>query len=329
LTLTLTAAWLAVAAATAQDAAVRFDPERFLSERFHFTGQDLAQVRSGQAVAKLIPGAGRNELAIAGAIRLDGDKTRLATWIEDIAHFRGSAQLGVARVVDQPPTPSSFADLALDATDLAALQRCTSRTCDLHLSTQAISDFTGKVQWGSADAARQANEVARTMLAGYARAYLDGGDAAIGRDFAGLLQRATNLEHLSPALATYLRGYPAGALSGAKQRLYWSTLPTDKGTIVSLHHLVVQHDPAGGILIADKTIYASRYFDVGALVISLQDATDGGYYLLAASRLESSDLTGAAASLLRRQIQRAAIDTVRTYLEWMRDSLALPPRARG
>jgi hypothetical protein len=325
--LTIGLSCLAAGAATMQSGAVRSDPERFLAERLQFTGDEVATARSGQPVAKLIAGAGRNELAIAGAVRLEGDKTRLAAWIENIAHFRGSAQLGVARVVDAPPTVASFADLVLDAADLASLQRCTSRQCDLHLSARTIGDLTGSVQWQSPDASRQATDVVRAMLAGYARAYLEGGDAAIGNDFAGLLQRATNFDHLAPALASFLRGFPAEPPAGTKHRLYWSSFPTGKASIVSLHHLVIHQDPAGGIVIADKTIYASRYFDVGALVLSLQDSVDGrGYYLVAASRMQSSDLTGAAASLLRRQIQRAAVDTVKTYLEWVRDSLAISPR---
>src|SRR5690349_15858745 len=74
--------------------AVRPDPERFLADRFQFSADELAQARSGQPVAKMIAGADRNELALEGAIRLDGDKRRLADWITNIAQFRRDAELG-------------------------------------------------------------------------------------------------------------------------------------------------------------------------------------------------------------------------------------------
>ena len=80
--------------------------------------------------------------------------------------------------------------------------------------------------------------------------------------------------------------------------------------------------PAGDVLIADKTIYASRYFDVAALVLSMQETLDGrGYYLIAASRARSSKLTGVGGRVLRGQVERSAVSTVKMYLEWVRDSL--------
>ena len=303
----------------------RVDPERVLAERFRFSTDELAKARSGQPVAKLIEGADRNELAVSGAIRLEGDKNRVAEWIKNIEHFRGAADLGLARVVSVPPTVASFADLTLDATDLEALRECASTSCDLRLSTEAISDLRTKVQWGTPSAAAQASTVVRQMLVSYAAAYLHGGDAALGNGFADLLQRAANLNQLVPEFARYLQQFPGETLAGVEQRLYWSTMPAGKVSIVSLHHLVIHRGAAGEMVIADKTIYSTRYFEVGALVISLQDAVDGrGYYLIAGSRVRSSELTGIAASVLRRQIQRSAVDTVETYLSWIRDSLSLP-----
>jgi hypothetical protein len=316
-----------VAAAAWTPQSERLDPERLLADRFLFSATELTQARGGQPVAKMIASTDRDELAIGGAIRIEGDKNKLAAWIRNIAQFRGSAELGLTRVLDSPPSVASFADLTLDATDVAALQKCTSKGCDLRLSTEAINDFHTKVQWGTPNAASQASTLAREMLVGYAKAYLHGGDAALGNGFGGLLKGATNLYQLAPAFAQYLQGFPAATLAGVEERLYWSTMPAGKASIISLHHLVIHRSTAGDIMIADKTIYASRYFDVGALVISLHDAADGrGYYLIAGSRVKSSQLTGVAGSVLRRQIQRSALDTVRMYLGWLRDSLALPPQ---
>ena len=80
--------------------------------------------------------------------------------------------------------------------------------------------------------------------------------------------------------------------------------------------------PDADVLIADKTIYASRYFDVAALVLSMQETLDGrGYYLIAASRARSSKLTGVGGRVLRGQVERSAVSTVKMYREWVRDSL--------
>jgi hypothetical protein len=73
----------------------------------------------------------------------------------------------------------------------------------------------------------------------------------------------------------------------------------------------------------DKQIYSSRYVDAGALAIGLYDASDGtGSTRSSAAARRCRRSSGVAATVLRRQIQRSATDTVKTYLEWLRESVA-------
>jgi hypothetical protein len=82
----------------------------------------------------------------------------------------------------------------------------------------------------------------------------------------------------------------------------------------------------GEVLIADKTIYASRSIDAGALVLSMQPAADGaGFYLIGAARIKSSKLSGVAARVLRSRIEKETVAGIQVYLAWIRDSLALAP----
>jgi hypothetical protein len=299
------------------------DPERVLSERFQFSPEDVTLARSGQPVARMIAGAVRDELAVVGALRLDGDKKRLVDWIRNIQQFRHAAELGLTRAIGSPPAVEAFADLALDAKDLAALQACRPGRCDLRLSDEAMTKFQSGVPWGTPDAAARANAQAAGMLVGYAQAYLRGGDQALGNDFGQLLRGATALYELAPELAAYLERFPASTLAGVDQRLYWTNMTEGSESIISLHHQVVYRRPSGDVIIADKTIYASRYFDVAALVLSMQETVDGkGYYLIAGSRARSSKLTGLTGRVLRGQVERSAVSTVKMYLEWVRDSLA-------
>jgi hypothetical protein len=152
---------------------------------------------------------------------------------------------------------------------------------------------------------------------------MHGGDAAAGSDFGDLLRSATTLYELAPEFVTYLQKFPDAKLAGVDQRLYWTNLKDAWGSIVSLHHLVVYGRPSGDTIIADKTFYASRYFDVAVLVLSMHETPDGkGYYLIAGSRAKSSRLTGVSGRVLRGQVERAAASTVEMYLVWLRDSLA-------
>jgi len=270
------------------------NPEQILADRLQFSGADIAQARDGQPVVKMLAAGGRDEFAIAGAIRLPGTKERLSNWVRNVEHFRTSAQLGVTQVVPIPPTAAAFAGVP-------------------------------------------ANENARNTLFGYASAYVTGGNAAVTAyagpqaprsfddDMRALLQQATTLSALAPELVAFLDGYPKTALASADQVLYWSAMPGDSESIISVHHLVVYHPPGREVWIADKTIYASRYIDAGVIAIGLYDAADGtGFYAIAGSRVKASKLGGVAGTLFRRQVERNGVDTVKTYLEWLRDSLAQP-----
>ena len=302
------------------------DPVQILSERFQFTSGELMQSSQGQPVAKLLSVKARDELGIVGALRLDGDMHRLVNWVRDIASFRKAAELGHATVVTPAASEAAFASFVPDPRDLATLRTCRASACDIRLSESALQKVQN-ISWNSPDASEQTARVLREMLNNYARAYLAGGDEALGAadDFRSLLAGATNLKVLVPELAAYLEKFPQRTLPGIDQLLYWTAVNDGQDPIFTLHHLVVFPRSPAEILIADKTIYSSRSFEAAALVLSVQAAADGrGYYVIGAGRLRSSKLSGMAARVLRSRIEKEAVEGLKTYLGWIRDSLALP-----
>ena len=307
----------AVAVALAVQSA-RIDPERILADHFQFTSKELGQAAQGQAVVRVkVDG---DELAAVGAIRLPGRKERLADWIKNIEHFRRSAELGIAQPVAVPPTAGAFAGLTLDAKDREALSACTSAKCAMRMTTGAIAELQRS---GMA----AADDVFRRMLLGELTNYIKNGNAAA---VGGLARKAATLTSVAPELAAFVERYPAATLPApptSEQLFYWASTPTGTVSIISLHHLIVYRPHLGEIWIADKNIFASRYFDTAVLIVGLYDAADGnGFYAVAGSRAISGYLGGTAGSLLRRQIQRSAADEVKMYLEWIRDSLSAAAR---
>ncbi|HEY2433847.1 MAG TPA: hypothetical protein VGI12_14325 [Vicinamibacterales bacterium] len=299
---------LAGAGIAAQTAGV--DPEQLLSTRLAFTAAEVGQVRQGQPVVRVKLDA--DELSAVGAIRLPGRKERLADWVKNIDHFRRSAEIGMAQPIPTPPSAASLAGVTLDAADRQALQACTAEKCAMRVS----ADLLARIQHEPS----RADEVFRGMLLAELTGYIAHGNAAA---VAPLVQKATTLTALSPELARFLERYPSATLPSADQMFYWGWTPAGSVAILTLHHLILYKPRPGEIWIADKNLYASRYFDTGVLVIGLYDAADGnGFYAVAGSRATSGYLSGTAASLLRRRIQRSASDTVKVYLEWLRDSLS-------
>lgn len=312
------------------------DPAQILSERFQFTPAEVTQASQGQPVAKLLSGSARDELAVVGALRIDGDLHRLVNWVRDIASFRKAAELGHATVITQPVTESAFAGFVPDPRDLAALRTCRVAACDIRLSERAIQQFQQNVRWDDPRAGEQAAQVLRQMLADYAKAYVTGGDAGLGTyhnqkepraaadDFRTLLAGATNLKILVPELSDYLEKFPQATLKNVDQLLYWTAVNDGADPVFTIHHLVVYPKRASEILIADKTIYSSRSFEAAALVFSVQAASDGrGFYVVGGARVKSSRLSGLAARVLRSRIEKETLEGIKVYLGWIRDSLAL------
>jgi hypothetical protein len=324
------AAW---AASPGEAGAQPVDMERALVERFGLSAADMAQLQGGQVVAKTLPAEGR-EIAVFGVVRIPDDRERLVRWIRDVEGFRKAADLGMSRKLGSPPAINDFGDLALDAGELAALQRCQPGSCDLRLGDQAIARFRTEVDWTAADAGRRANLLTRQLLLSYAEAYLRGGDGALGaahndrkprsvaEDFQALIRGATNLHALAGPLATYLERFPAASDPSIEQFLYWSKGGVGSEPSIMLHHLVIQRDPGGSVYIADKQLYASRYVDAGLLVLWLGTPSDGkGYYLVAGMRGRSSMLEGFTARMLRGRIEEESRSYVEIYLSWLRKSL--------
>jgi hypothetical protein len=338
----LWASIVAVGFAVAGQTTAPADPSQILAERFQFTSGEVAQAAQGQPVAKLLSGNARDELAVVGALRIDGDMHRLVNWVRDIASFRKAAELGHATVITQPVTEAAFAGFVPDPRDLAALRACRVAACDIRLSEAAIQQFQQNVRWDDPEAGEQAARVLRQMLTDYAKAYVTGGDAALGTyhnqkepraaadDFRTLLAGATNLKILAPEFSDYLEKFPAATLKGVDQLLYWTAVNEGADPLFTLHHLVVYPKSASEILIADKTIYASRSFEAAALVLSVQASSDSrGFFAIGAARVKSSKLSGLAARVLRSRIEKETLEGVKVYLGWIRDSLALTHQAAG
>jgi hypothetical protein len=140
--------------------------------------------------------------------------------------------------------------------------------------------------------------------------------------FRALIRDATSLQALNGPLATYLERYPQAQLPGVEEFLYWAKGSIGPEPSITLHHLVIHRD-GGGVYVADKQLYASRYTDTALLVLWLAPPPDGtGYYLLAGLRARSTMLEGFAARLLRGRIEETSRSDTEIYLDWIRKSLA-------
>ena len=312
------------------------DPERLLADRFGFTPDEVSRARGGQAVAKLLATNDANDVGVLAAVRITGQASRLASWLRDVANFRKAAELGISHRLSAQPQIGDFADLSLDADELAALRDCRPGKCELLLGDKAIASFQADVDWTSPDAGRRANLTLRQLLLSYADAYLKGGDQALGAvhdeksprvrvdEFHQVLWQSKELYDIAPPLTAYLEQFPNGRPPAADQFLYWGKGGVGPEASITLHQIVIYPAPGGEIYVVDKLLFSSRYIDAGLVVISLAASPDGqGFYAIAGARARSRMLNGTAARLLRGRVEKATVETATMYLDWVRASMTI------
>ena len=194
------------------------------------------------------------------AVRINGQASRLASWLRDVANFRKAAELGISHRLSAQPQIGDFADLSLDADELAALRECRPGKCDLLLGDKAIASFQADVDWTSPDAGRRANLTLRQLLLSYADAYLKGGDQALGAvhdeknprvrvdEFHQVLWQSKELYDIAPPLTAYLEQFPNARPPAADQFLYWGKGGVGPDASITLHQIVIYPAPGGETL---------------------------------------------------------------------------------
>lgn len=299
------------------------------------SASDRALAQSGQAAAWLLEENVPNEVGAAGAIRVTGDLRRLLAWFRDIEAFLKAAGAENVGAIRMPATAADFSRLSLDDVHFQDLRSCRPDKCDIRMPAAFLSRFQTEVNWTAPDASLKAQELAHAVLLEYVGAYQQGGDKGLGRfhaqqgdatasEFQDLLRRSAKVWALDYAFAYYLDAFPAPRPAGIEDRFYWSRSTSGLKPVLTLHHVVIQEFPDGRAVLADKQFYASRQIDAAVLMAAAVPTADRkGFDLAVGLRARAGALGGVSGVVLRRTIERETVAAIRTYLEWIRASLAL------
>ncbi len=325
----ITSLAVVLSVASAADAQTAPQPAALFTQ-LGLSPQQRAAIDSGKPVAKVLSWGGPSEVYVFGAVYIDGSPAAYVKMARNIGRLAGTpGYLGIGEL----PASVSGADLSaltLDADDIKALKSCREGDCDVQLPTESIQAFHDGVNWSQADAASQANGLARGMVLDLIRAYRRGGNVALGayRDkqhparvvdqFETMVGRSSALPDVLPELRRYLLQYPDADLPGADSFFYWEQVNFGLKPTIRVNHAVTYHtqSPTGDIfVVAIKQLYASHYFhtalDVSVCVGDGERPGRRGFYLLTLKGSEQDGLTGMKGSVVRK----VAVDKTRSSLE--------------
>ncbi len=307
-----------VIAATAQE--MPQELAKFLTSRIGLTAKELASVRQGKVIAKVLPSK-QQEVAVFGVVLVKAPADFFMARFRDIESYKKGTSVPLVKKFSDPPRIEDLAQLNVDEEDFDALKNCRIGNCDVKLSAAAIERLAKEIDWNAPDAIEQVNELARVALLEYVRRYLTGGNMALNEyndkkkplriadQFDAILKASPYIYDYEPEFYEYLREYPAKHLDDSEDFIYWSKEKFGLKPVISVTHVSIYSRPGTEHkLIASKQIYASHYFEasLGLTAVVVAQSQDPSFYLLYLNRSRSDALRGGFSGLASGQVKRSA-----------------------
>jgi hypothetical protein len=312
---------------TVTDADTSDEPYRFFREFAGLHEEQIAAIRSGKAVAKVIESPTPDEVYVFGSVYVEATPESYLKLASDIDALRKLPSYLAIQSFSDPPQLSDLEGFTLEEQDITELKNCKTGHCEVQLPTEAIEEFQQSINWSAPDVADHVNRMARRLALQALLEYMQGGNTALGayRDkkhpaavaetFASLVGRFEALPVYLPELNEYLLKYPKAKSDNVQAGFYWEKVnfglkPTFRIVQKIVYRGAIGKEPAYAV--AEKQIYASHYFETALdLTVCFKDAQRPGFYIITVKGSTQAGLTGLKGSIVRK----VAVDKTRTSLE--------------
>jgi hypothetical protein len=305
------------------------EPFKFFRDYVGLKEDQIAAIRNGKAVAKVVESRTPDEVFVFGSVYVQSTPEKYLKLASDIDALRKLPSYLAIRKFSDPPQLSDLDGFTLEADDIKQLKHCEPGKCDVQLPTEAMDAFKQSVNWSAPDAANQVNQLAQKMALEAIQRYTQGGNAAlgtymdkhhpavVGETFASLLSRSKALPVYLPELEHYLLVYPQAESENIQSEFYWEKVQFGLKPTLRIVQAIVYRgsgstDPAYAVAV--KQLYASHYFETAldlTVCVRDQENPDRGFYLITLKGSQQAGLTGFKGGIVRK----VAVDKTRSSLE--------------
>jgi hypothetical protein len=306
------------------------EPDTFYRKYIGLPDDQIASIRSGKAIAKIIDSPTPDEVFVFGSVYINSAPESYLKFASDIDQLRKLPDYLAIRKFSDPPRLSDLEGFTLDDDDIKELKNCKPDNCKVQLPAESMDEFHKQVNWSAPDAADQVNRLGQQMALEALQKYIAGGNQALGtyRDkkhpaavaetFASLLSRSKALPVYLPELDRYLLEYPAAPSDQIQSQFYWEKVSFGlKPTLRMVQGIVFRGlrptEPAYAVAV--KQLYASHYFETALdLTVCVRDQDSSrraGFYLITLKGSQQAGLTGFKGGIVRK----VAVDKTRSSLE--------------
>jgi hypothetical protein len=312
-------------ASNAQDV----EPFKFFRDYVGLKDDQIAAIRNGKAVAKVVESRTPDEVFVFGSVYVQSTPDKYLKLASDLDALRKLPSYLAIREFSDPPQLSDLDGFTLEADDIKQLKNCEPGKCEVQLPTEAMDTFKQSVNWSAPDAANQVNRLAQKMALEAIQRYLQGGNAAlgtymdkrhpavVGETFASLLSRSKALPAYLPELERYLLEYPEAQSENIQSEFYWEKVNFGLKPTLRIVQAIVYQGPGStdpAYAVAVKQLYASHYFETAldlTVCVRDQENPDRGFYLITLKGSHQAGLTGFKGGIVRK----VAVDKTRSSLE--------------
>src|SRR5208283_4849522 len=303
------------------------EPYTFFRKFAGLNEEQIAAIRSGKAVAKVVESPTPDEIYVFGSVYVEATPESYLKLASDIDALRKLTSYLAIQSFSDPPQLSDLEGFTLDEQEISELKDCKPGHCQVQLPIEAIEDLQQSITWSAPDVADQVNRLARRLALQALLEYRQGGNTALGayRDkkhpaavaetFASLIRPFEALPVYVAALNEYLLEYPKAKSDNVQAGFFWEKVnfglkPTFRIIQKIVYRGAVGKEPAYAV--AEKQIYASHYFETALdLNVCVKDTQRPGFYIITVKGSTQAGLTGLKGSIVRK----VAVDKTRSSLE--------------
>jgi hypothetical protein len=306
------------------------EPHRFFREYVGLSDDQIATIRNGKALARVLESRTPDEVFVFGAVYVESTPEKYVKLASNIESLRKLPNYLAIQEFSDPPQLSDLDGFTLDEQDIQELKKCKPGHCEVQLPSESMEAFQQSVDWSSPDVTEQVNRLAKKLALEAITRYQQGGNEALGtyRDkahpsivadtFRSLLSRSKALPVYLPELNHYLLDYPTAPSEHIQSKFYWEKVNFGLKPTIRVVQAIIYRDvgTAGpAYAIAVKQLYASHYFetalDLTFCVSDPENRERPGFYLITVKGSQQAGLTGLKGSLVRK----VAVDKTRSSLE--------------
>ncbi|MBK5294536.1 MAG: hypothetical protein JJE04_23005 [Acidobacteriia bacterium] len=337
-----TAALLALIAATGLPASSQPnpEPEKFFRQNVGLSQDQIAAIRNGQPVAKVLPSRRPGEIFLFGAIYIHTAPEKYFQYVRDLERLRNLPGYLALGVNNDPSQLVGWKGFSFDSDDIQSLKNCKLGDCQIQMPASSIQELRRSIDWSAPDVNERVNQLLQQTASQFLSAYKRQGNQVLGvyndkrdptevaRQFAYMLSYVKALPERLPDFYNYLLSYPDKKPANVDDAFYWAKVKFGlKPTLRIVHVLTMRGNPADTVAyaVAEKQLYASHYFetalDLSFCVRGSDDPNRPTFYLIMTMGSEQDGLTGVKGSIVRKVAVDRSTSSLRSVLTNIRNTL--------